>query len=148
MNLLMQVDTPGVTLDDIEDPKAQLEENANKLKILKNNLKSLVTTEQEKYVEITPNDKGFKKIETLPDMLPTYCRVQCGGKRSPSSIELIMDDVDAVHIMISTIHPFPGKQNPGSLKDSANEKEKLYIKDPRISQKLKEEVEAEIAEIV
>ena len=103
-------------------------------------MKSLVTSKNEKFFEILPNDKQFKTIETLPDMLPIFLRVNCSNKRSPASIDLLMDDVDAVQLILSNNHEFPTSTNC--------EKEKLYIRDPRISQQLKDEAEAEIAHLV
>jgi len=53
------------------------------IKILKNDLKATVATEEEKYQVLQPNHPSLISVEVLPDLLPVYAKVHCSLLKSP-----------------------------------------------------------------
>ena len=125
-NLLMRLQQKGVF---VEDSKTLIEKNTKVVKILKNQISTLVAPDEDKYQVILPNC-NFETVEVLPQMIPTYLKIPCSLLRSPCQFEVHMNDLDAMHVMMSTEHKFPQE-------DKAQfEKEKLVLKDMSLLMKI------------
>lgn len=64
-------------LDNQKDPKQQLKENSQTIKIMKNDLKSIIAPEEQKYQLMIPDNPNYINVEVLPDMLPVYLKMPC-----------------------------------------------------------------------
>ena len=127
-------DKTKVTADDLnqnKDPKKGLKENSQQIKILKNEMKSIVAPDEQKYNIMIPDNPNYITVEVLPDCLPVFLKIPCSNLRSPCQFEIQMGTVNAIHVMMSTSHQFPGEE-----KDQ-REAERLIIKElyPQASEK-------------
>ena len=43
-------------------------------------------------------------------MIPTFLKIPCSLLRSPCQFEVLMNDLDAMHVMLSTEHKFPQEE--------------------------------------
>jgi len=43
-------------------------------------------------------------------MIPVYIKVPCGMLRSPCQFEVVMQELDAMQVLISTVHKFPKEE--------------------------------------
>ena len=98
-----------------------LAENNQMIKILKNELKSTIAPEEEKYQTLTANNPNYLNVEVLPDLLPVYVKVSCPNLKTPCLFEIVMEGVEALQMIVSTLHKFPMEEN------KQFEKEKLFI---------------------
>ena len=112
-------------------------------------MKTIIAPEDHKYINLPTNSKVFTKVEVLPDLIPTYVRVDCKSLASPAQIEINMTDLDAMQVLVSNNHKFPCTAGgPSGSSEAAFEKEKLLVVDPRIEQALNRQAEEEIAALV
>ena len=126
------------------DSTAQLAYSANKIKVLKNNLKQIVAEEKDKYFIIQGNSSDIHKIEVMPDIIPVYLKIQAAGLRSPCTIEFNMDKCSSMQVLASTSHKNPTV----SANEQGYEKEKLFIVDSRIERELHQKDEEQIRNLV
>ncbi len=50
-------------------------------------------------------------VEVLPEMIPVYLKVPCSLLKSPCFFEVLMNDIDVMHVLMSTSHKFPKEDN-------------------------------------
>jgi len=77
---------------------------------MKYQLINLVAPESEKYQLIIPNNE-YNNVEVLPEMIPVYLKVPCSLLKSPCFFEVLMNDVEVMHVLMSTHHKFPKEEN-------------------------------------
>ena len=61
--------------DVLKNPKAILEKNSLKIKMLQNDLKSIVAPEEDKYIILQGDNPNYIQVECLPNMLPVYLKL-------------------------------------------------------------------------
>lgn len=91
------------------------------MKILKNDLKSLVETEENKFAMIEANNLHPTQIEVLPDLLPVYAKIPCNGLRTPCRLEIQIGKLGGLLVLASNIHKYPKED------DHQFERDKLIL---------------------
>lgn len=115
--------TEESTNDEAENTaKAILAKNSQQIKILKNDLRSIVAPEESKYQPLLPDNPNYQTIECLPHMLPIYLKVPASMMKSPMQFEILMGNVNAMQVLMSTEDKFPSEEK------KAFEKEKLLFR--------------------
>lgn len=64
-------------------------------------------------------------------MIPVYLKIPCSNLRSPCQFEVVMQELDAMQVLLSTVHKFPKEE------EEQFEKEKLVLADTSILTKKK-----------
>ena len=57
--------------------KQILDKTTQDIKILRNDIKFIMAAEHELYNILIPNN--FEKVEILPELRPSYLKINCGG---------------------------------------------------------------------
>ena len=61
--------------DVVNNPGAILQKNSLRIKILQNDLKSIVAPEEDKYTTLMGDNPNYITVESLPNMLPVYLKL-------------------------------------------------------------------------
>jgi hypothetical protein len=95
------------------------------MKMFRNELRTLVATEQEIYHHIKPNGSNFMVIDVLPELKPVYAVLDCGTTKLGCNFEFLLCETPELTVLLSSQHKFPSK----SRMKQEFEREKTFVKE-------------------
>lgn len=126
---MMKINNEASKVEQHDNSTTMMEENTKMLKLMKNQLNNLVAPDVDKYQTLIPNN-DYETVEVLPQLIPVYLKVPCNSLLSPCRFEVLMNDLDAMQVLMSTQHKFPSENK------EQFEKEKLIVMDKSVLQSI------------
>lgn len=114
---------------------AILGKHSHEIKILQNEMKSVIAPEEDKYTILKGDSPDYETVDCLPDMLPVYLKLPASALRSPMQFEILLGNVNALQVLMSTEHPYPVEER------KQYEKETLLFRQILLNNSIKREEE-------